>query len=64
MEDEPIWFQDEEYQEIIDKVDNEESLTLSEIKFGIRILHKLPVNISCNILQQYLLGLIDRLEDE
>lgn len=64
MDNEQPWFVDEEYKDLIDKLDNDESLTLSEIKFGIRLLHTLPIDISCNVLQQYLLGLIDRLKDE
>ncbi len=63
VEDRP-WFYDEEVETILDKIENEETLTLPEIKLSIRLMHKLPIKFSCNVLQQYLLGLIDRLQDE
>jgi hypothetical protein len=64
MTEEKVWFYDQEFEDILEKYENDEHLTLPEIKLSLRFLNKLPINFSCYVLQNYLLGLIDRLEDE
>lgn len=64
MENDQPWFIDEEINYILEKFENDEKLTLPEIKLSLRLMDKLPMAFGCYVLQEYLLGLIDRIKDE